>query len=212
MARLNVIRSLLALGASLAVPSLIPVILVALMAATLASLVVGLTPAEAHPEGPIWPKKTIVVANTVPPGALHDAVDRAIRNWSDATVLTLTPVSSTTTTTCVTHGPKRNRGCTTTTTPAGTADVVVDVQQLGDGPAGTTVYSWSGSYFVGPVHVHLDTEMQTAGADLQQRVAAHEIGHALGLAHNDVQGSVMGPGTNPGINSHDIADINGMYP
>ena len=46
------------------------------------------------------------------------------------------------------------------------------------------------------------------------QVGTHEIGHALGLGHSNVNGAIMWPYAslgNPGLHSDDIAGINALY-
>jgi hypothetical protein len=84
-----------------------------------------------------------------------------------------------------------------------------------DGPGGTLAHTFApppgGGTYSGEVHFD-DAEnwtMDQSGYNLLS-VAIHEIGHALGIAHSDVDGSVMVP-TYTGLTALAVDDIEAMW-
>ncbi|XP_030625720.1 stromelysin-3 [Chanos chanos] len=110
---------------------------------------------------------------------VRSVLQEAMQVWSDVTPLTFTEVTS------------------------GRADIVIDFTRYWhgdnlpfDGPGGILAHAFfPRTYREGDIHFDYDetwTVGNSMGTDLLQ-VAAHEIGHVLGLQHSLAPGSVMSP-------------------
>ncbi|XP_041936115.1 stromelysin-3 isoform X1 [Alosa sapidissima] len=106
-------------------------------------------------------------------------LQEALKVWSDVTPLTFTEV------------------------PSGRADIVIDFTRYWhgdnlpfDGPGGILAHAFfPRTHREGDIHFDYDetwTVGNNMGTDLLQ-VAAHELGHVLGLQHSLVPGSIMSP-------------------
>lgn len=85
-----------------------------------------------------------------------------------------------------------------------------------DGSAGTLAHAYlppaNGLTLAGDIHFDIDDTWETSfggsGFDIFT-VAAHEIGHAIGLGHTDVAGSLLNPYYSEGFNGPQADDIAG---
>ncbi|XP_038059752.1 72 kDa type IV collagenase-like [Patiria miniata] len=148
----------------------------------------------------------VVYSDDLPPSVIDDSIRRAFEVWSNATVLSF----------------ERIRG--------GQVDISISfyptMQDHGDnmpfdGPGTVLAHAfWPWSEDRLKMDVHFDeaetwTAKSYSGANLWL-VAAHEIGHTLGLGHNFILGTLMFPihfGYNPDfvLHSDDIAGISELY-
>ena len=138
----------------------------------------------------------------------QDAIEEALRLWEEATPLTFTEAGS-----------------------AGAADIVISFGsgEHGDGfpfdgTNGTLAHAFypppNGGSLAGDAHFDdaetwSAAEQATGGQPIDLvTVAAHEIGHSLGLAHSSVSGALMNPfytGSHRFLGVDDIAGIQSIY-
>ncbi len=97
-------------------------------------------------------------------------------------------------------------------------DIRIGMHDFGDGSGGTLAHAWypPNGVTVNTIYgdIHFDTSeiwktgFGGAGFDIFT-VAAHEIGHAIGLAHTDVVGSLLEPYYTEGFSGPQADDIAG---
>jgi hypothetical protein len=155
-----------------------------------------------------WDKTDITYAfangtDQLPGDTEYDVISRAFALWDDQTPLTFTRVSDTS-----------------------TADIVVswEVGDHGDGdpfdgPGDVLAHaSFPNPYDKSQVFLHFDDDEQWVDSDTQdvdlETVAAHEIGHTLGLAHSSDPNALMYPsysGPHRSLDADDIAGVQSIY-
>jgi hypothetical protein len=155
-----------------------------------------------------WDKTDIMYAfangtDQLPGDTEYDVISRAFALWDDQTPLTFTRVSDTS-----------------------TADIVVswEVGDHGDGdpfdgPGDVLAHaSFPNPYDKSQVFLHFDDDEQWVDSDTQdvdlETVAAHEIGHTLGLAHSSDSNALMYPsysGPHRSLDQDDIAGVQSIY-
>jgi hypothetical protein len=155
-----------------------------------------------------WDKTDITYAfangtDQLPGDTEFDVISRAFALWDEQTSLTFARVSDT-----------------------ATADIVVswEVGDHGDGdpfdgPGDVLAHaSFPNPYDKSQVFLHFDDDEQWVDSDTQdvdlETVAAHEIGHTLGLAHSNNPNALMFPsysGPHRFLDQDDIAGVQSIY-
>jgi hypothetical protein len=155
-----------------------------------------------------WDKSEIAYAfaggtDQIPGDTEFDVVSRAFALWDEQIPLTITRVSDTS-----------------------TADIVIswEVGDHGDGdrfdgPGDVLAHaSFPNPYDKSQVFLHFDDEERWVDSDSQnvdlETVAAHEIGHTLGLAHSDDPNALMYPsysGPHRFLDQDDISGAQAVY-
>lgn len=110
--------------------------------------------------------------------------------------------------------------------PAGDADIVITFASGDhgdgfsfDGPGRTLAHAFfpppNGGALAGDAHFDGDENWSTDGSGIDVcSVAAHEVGHALGLAHSNVPDALMFPyysGPHRFLHSDDVAGVQALY-
>lgn len=163
----------------------------AAVAAALGIALVAANPAAATPLGPKWDHRVVTVY--VDYNVVVWSINVALADWSKASGVDLVLTRS-----------------------YANADVRVHQRDLPAPSAGETLVTYIGTRII-HAEVTLDTTAIGLAPCSRSHIAAHELGHALGLAHNTTdRASLLYVGTGAACTTHpsayDYADLKAMYP
>ncbi len=133
---------------------------------------------------------TMTIVSSVADPALQSALTASMGDWSASSVVDMV------------YGPQPKRGI-----------YVKVVESYNSGWNGLTVISNDHGYIVGATIYLNRTNTDQFSQTFKQHVVCQELGHALGLDHQDgVMDSCMGPNADaPHPNARDFADLEAMY-